>query len=81
MQVGCECPSTEREEQLPGFFSSRLCLPSVLLTAMLPNSRTLDGYPPSVKTGQQLYIIKKEGIHPGPGHWIVTGKVLINHKS
>ena len=26
------------------------------VNAILPNSRTLDGYPPSVKTGQQLYI-------------------------
>ena len=27
------------------------------VNAILPNSRTLDGYPPSVKTGQQLYMM------------------------
>ena len=30
------------------------------VNVILPNSRTIDGYPPSVKTGQQLYILPSE---------------------
>ena len=35
------------------YLCSTHCSP---VNAILPNSRTLDGYPPSVKTGQQLYM-------------------------